>query len=81
MSELSRSPLTPDECAKDDCERENELDPLKQCQCATSFAELSASALKKTNEQDDDLWGTGMSEGMPRTESERGKQREARVQS
>lgn len=70
-------PLTLDECAKDACERENDLDPLKMCQCATSFAELSASALKKTNGAEEEAWATGGSTEERRTDSDGGKQREA----
>lgn len=49
------------------------MDPKKMCQCGTSFAELSAAALKRPEAERVDDWTTGESS----SPGANGKSREA----
>lgn len=51
------------------------MDPSKMCQCGTSFAELSAAALKRPEAERPDDWPAGSEQ--PATAGANGKLREA----
>ncbi|BEJ15975.1 hypothetical protein CspHIS471_0505800 [Cutaneotrichosporon sp. HIS471] len=53
------------ECAREANQGEKDLDPTKMCQCGTSFAELSAAALRRPEAERPDDWPSGNDQSPP----------------
>ncbi|GMK55788.1 hypothetical protein CspeluHIS016_0208440 [Cutaneotrichosporon spelunceum] len=68
------------ECARKSNKGEKDLDPSKMCQCGTSFAELSAAALRRPEAERPDDWPAGSDQNDQSGAPVNGKLREASYQ-